>query len=184
VDLIEQAGRRAQKVVRALLDFSRQEPHEFQSVNVNHSIQQALALVEKQWEKANVKLIQELSPDLPLIHGNTDHLQSVWINLLVNARDALDERPGEVTLRSVKQGNYVVVQVLDTGAGIPQEYLNRIFDPFFTTKAPGKGTGLGLATCFRIVDQHRGTIEVESTLDAGTTFTVKLPIETPANGGK
>jgi two-component system NtrC family sensor kinase len=184
VDLIEQAGRRAQKVVRALLDFSRQEPYEFQSVNVNHSIQQALALVEKQWEKANVKLVQELSDDLPMIHGNTDHLQSVWINLLVNARDALGDLPGEVTLRSEEVGNYVVVQVLDTGAGIPQEYLNRIFDPFFTTKAPGKGTGLGLATCFRIVDQHRGTIEVDSTLNVGTTFTVKLPIEASANSSK
>lgn len=181
VDLIEQAGRRAQKVVRALLDFSRQEPYEFQSVNINQSIQQALALIEKQWEKANVKLVQELAPDLPKIHGNTDHLQSVWINLLVNARDALEDRPGEVKLRSEKQGNYVVVKVLDTGAGIPQEYLNRIFDPFFTTKAPGKGTGLGLATCFRIVDQHRGTIEVESTPGEGTTFTVKLPIDSSTN---
>jgi signal transduction histidine kinase len=119
-----------------------------------------------------------------MIHGNTDHLQSVWINLLVNARDALGDLPGEVTLRSEEVGNYVVVQVLDTGAGIPQEYLNRIFDPFFTTKAPGKGTGLGLATCFRIVDQHRGTIEVDSTLNVGTTFTVKLPIEASANSSK
>jgi two-component system NtrC family sensor kinase len=179
VDLIEQAGRRAQKVVRALLDFSRQEPQEFHTVDVNQSIQKALALVEKQWERAKVKLTRKLAPDLPAIYGNTDHLQSVWINLLVNAQDALDEQPGEVVLRSEKRGEFVVVQVQDTGAGIPQEYLSRIFDPFFTTKAPGKGTGLGLATCFRIVDQHRGTIEVDSEPDVGTTFTVRLPIESP-----
>jgi signal transduction histidine kinase len=95
----------------------------------------------------------------------------------VNAQDALNEQPGEVILRSELKGEFIVVQVTDTGEGIPQEYLNRIFDPFFTTKAPGKGTGLGLATCFRIVDQHRGTIEVESTPNEGTTFTIRLPIE-------
>jgi two-component system NtrC family sensor kinase len=177
VDLIEQAGRRAQKVVRALLDFSRQETQEFQSVDVNQSIQKALALVEKQLERAKVNLTRKLTPDLPSIHGNSDHLQSVWINLLVNAQDALNEQPGEVILRSELKGEFIVVQVTDTGEGIPQEYLNRIFDPFFTTKAPGKGTGLGLATCFRIVDQHRGTIEVESTPNEGTTFTIRLPIE-------
>jgi two-component system NtrC family sensor kinase len=177
VDLIEKAGRRAQKVVRALLDFSRQEPQEFHTVDVNQSIQNALALVEKQWERAKVKLTRNLTSDLPPIHGNTDHLQSVWINLLVNAQDALDEQPGEVMLRSERRGEFVVVQVQDTGAGIPKEYISRIFDPFFTTKAPGKGTGLGLATCFRIVDQHRGTIEVDSETEVGTTFTVRLPIE-------
>jgi two-component system NtrC family sensor kinase len=179
VDLIEQAGRRAQKVVRALLDFSRQEPYEFHPVDINQSILHALALVEKQWEKANIKLIQELDSGLPQIHGNTDHLQSVWLNLLVNAKDALEGGAGEVTLRTEKKGDFVIIQVADTGKGIPQEYINRIFDPFFTTKAPGKGTGLGLATCFRIIDQHRGTIEVESTLNVGTTFTVKLPIDSP-----
>lgn len=176
VELIEQAGRRAQKVVRALLDFSRQETQEFQAVDINHSILQAVALVEKQWERASVKLIRELALDLPAIHGNSDHLQSVWINLLVNAQDALNEQPGEVTLRSERQGEFIIVQVQDTGAGIPKEHLNRIFDPFFTTKPPGKGTGLGLATCFRIIDQHRGTIEVESVPEQGTTFTVKIPI--------
>jgi signal transduction histidine kinase len=80
-------------------------------------------------------------------------------------------------LRSERRREFVVVQVQDTGAGIPKEDISRIFDPFFTTKAPGKGTGLGLATCFRIVDQHRGTIEVDSETEVGTTFTVRLPIE-------
>jgi signal transduction histidine kinase len=94
----------------------------------------------------------------------------------VNAQDALNEQPGEVTLRSERQGEFIVIQVQDTGAGISKEHLNRIFDPFFTTKPPGKGTGLGLATCFRIIDQHRGTIEVDSVPDQGTTFTVKIPI--------
>ncbi len=176
VELIEQAGKRAQRVVRALLDFARQEAEEFHLVDVNHTIQQALSLVERQWKRANVELVRDLSPDQLEVNGNADHLQGVWLNLLVNAYDALEGKPGKVTVQSKKQGNNVLVRVEDNGVGIASSDLKRIFEPFFTTKAPGKGTGLGLATCYRIVEQHQGKIEVDSSPGTGTLFTVRLPI--------
>jgi len=176
VDLIEQAGKRAQRVVRELLDFARQEAEEFRVVDVNHTIQQALSLVERQWQRVHVKLIRELTSEILEVFGNADHLQGVWLNLLVNAYDALQGEPGNVVVRSRKVGNFVVVNVEDDGVGIQPEDVNRIFEPFFTTKAPGKGTGLGLATSFRIIEQHQGKIDVDSSPGSGTLFTVRLPI--------
>ena len=176
VELIEQAGKRAQRVVRALLDFARQEAEEFHLVDVNHTIEQALSLVERQWERAHVEIIRDLSSGRLEVDGNADHLQGVWLNLLVNAFDALEGKPGRVNVQSRKQGNYVVVQVEDNGVGIDPGDMKRIFEPFFTTKAPGKGTGLGLATSFRIIEQHQGKIEVDSSPGSGTLFTVRLPI--------
>jgi two-component system NtrC family sensor kinase len=176
VELIEQAGKRAQRVVRGLLDFARQEAEEFHLVDVNHTIEQALSLVERQWKRAKVELIRDLSKDLLEVEGNADHLQGVWLNLLVNAHDALDGEPGKVVVRSRKQNNFIVVSVEDNGVGIESQDLKRIFEPFFTTKAPGKGTGLGLATSFRIIEQHQGKIEVDSSPGSGTLFTVRLPI--------
>lgn len=176
VELIERAGKRAQRVVRALLDFARQEAEEFHLVDVNHTIQQALSLVERQWERANVELVRDLSTDLLEVEGNADYLQGVWLNLLVNAYDALEGKPGKVSVQSRKQGSFVVVRVEDNGVGIVPGDMKRIFEPFFTTKAPGKGTGLGLATAFRIIEQHQGKIEVDSSPGAGTLFIVRLPI--------
>jgi two-component system NtrC family sensor kinase len=176
IHLIEQAGRRAQKVVRELLNFARQDPQEFRLVDVNRTIEQALSLVERQWRRAKVGLTSDLGRELPPVSGNADHLQSVWLNLLVNAHDALQGKPGEVTIRSTVVDSWVQVQVRDDGTGISPEDMNRIFEPFFTTKAPGKGTGLGLATSYRIIEQHEGLIEVDSTRGEGTTFTVRLPI--------
>jgi len=175
VDLIEQAGKRAQSVVRGLLDFARQEAEEFHLVDVNHTIQQALSLVERQWKRANVEIIRDLSHERLEVEGNADHLQGVWLNLLVNAFDALEGKPGKVFVQSKKKGSKVVVSVEDNGVGIMTGDIKRIFDPFFTTKAPGKGTGLGLATSFRIIEQHHGKIDVDSNPDLGTLFTVSLP---------
>ncbi len=176
VELIERAGKRAQRVVRDLLDFARHEPEEFQIVEINTTIQSALSLVGTQWQRAQIKLVQELSPLALPVYGNSDHLQGVWINLLVNAHDALQGKPGMVTVRSRNEGTLVIVEIEDTGVGISPEDMNRIFEPFFTTKAPGKGTGLGLATSYRILERHQGTIEVDSSPKVGTCFTVKLPI--------
>ncbi|NIM93841.1 MAG: GAF domain-containing protein [Anaerolineales bacterium] len=174
VELIEQAGRRAQRVVRELLDFARQEPQEFNAVDVNQTLQMAMSLVERQWREAQVKLTHQLADDLPKVWGNADHLQGVWLNLLVNAHDALQGKPGEVIVRSMEWNGDVIVQIEDNGKGIRPEELNRIFEPFFTTKPPGKGTGLGLATSFRIIEQHHGKIEVDSTPGVGTIFTIIL----------
>lgn len=176
IELIKRAGKRAQNVVRELLDFARQDPQQFQSIDVNRTLEQALSLVNRQWESSKVNLKLNLADNLPTVLANGDHLQSVWINLLINAHDALDHQPGDIRVSSSQVEDNIVVFVEDSGMGIMPEDLQKIFDPFFTTKAPGKGTGLGLATCFRIIEQHKGSIDVESTLGQGSRFTVKLPV--------
>jgi two-component system NtrC family sensor kinase len=176
VELIEQAGKRAQKVVRALLDFARQEPQTFHPIDINHTLEQALMLVDRQWKDAKIILDKDLTSKLPQINGNSDHLQSVWLNLLINAQDALHDPTCNISVRSKLEGAQIVVEIQDTGMGIPPEDMQRIFDPFFTTKGPGKGTGLGLATCYRIIEQHHGSMEVESAPGEGSIFTVRLPV--------
>ncbi|MBN2555757.1 MAG: GAF domain-containing protein [Anaerolineales bacterium] len=175
LDLIARAGKRAQEVVRDLLDFARQQRIEFDHVDVNETLQHSMNLITGQWHKHNVVVSTDLQADLPAVRGNADHLQTVWLNLLVNARDALGDAGGKIDVRSWAYDSQVVVSVSDDGEGIPQENLKKIFEPFFTTKDPGKGTGLGLSACYRIVKQHGGNIQVDSLPAEGTRVTVTLP---------
>jgi two-component system, NtrC family, sensor kinase len=179
VDLIARAGDRAAKVVRGLLDFARQAHYDFKPASVNQSIRQALDLVAYQFESANVEVALDLAETLPEIVASCEHLKSVWLNLFVNARDAVDVlsegRQIEITSRPGPAGGQVQVLVRDNGRGMAPAELAHIFEPFYTTKDPGKGTGLGLATCHRIIEQHNGQIEVTSSPGEGTTFIVHLP---------
>jgi two-component system, NtrC family, sensor kinase len=177
VDLIARAGDRAAKVVRGLLDFARQAQYDFEPASVNQSIRQALDLVAYQFESANVEVILDLTEALPEIVASCEHLKSVWLNLFVNARDAVEVLPEgrRIEIASRPAGNHVQVLVRDNGRGMAPAELAHIFEPFYTTKDPGKGTGLGLATCHRIIEQHNGQIEVLSSPGEGTTFVVHLP---------
>lgn len=176
LDLIALAGERAQRVVRNLLDFARQETYDLYFIDPNDTLTSALALVQSQFHAANIALEVNLAQGLPLVQASSDHLQSVWLNLLLNARDALSGRPDPwVRVTSAERGGQVCITIQDNGAGIPPEKLGRIFEPFFTTKKAGLGTGLGLALCQRIVRQHHGEITVASAPEAGATFTVTLP---------
>ena len=120
---------------------------------------------------------------LPRVVGSLEHLKSVWINLLVNAGDAVRERSEQaeitITTRLSPNGEQIQVLVQDNGVGMSEAQLAHIFEPFYTTKDPGKGTGLGLATCFRIIEQHSGEIDVISQPQEGTTFIVLLPVGLP-----
>ncbi len=180
VDLISRAGERAAKVVQELLDFARQEHYAFRLGSVNDSIQQALRLVFYQLQTAQIQMIQVLAEDLPLITASWEHLKSVWLNLLVNARDALLHRANgrfiEITTRFDPEEETIQVLVRDNGKGISPAELAHIFEPFYTTKEPGKGTGLGLANCHRIIEQHEGEIQAVSVPLEGTTFIVRLPL--------
>jgi two-component system NtrC family sensor kinase len=180
VELIAQAGQRAANVVRGLLDFARQTEYAFEAANVNDSIRRALSLVTYQFNATNIDIVATLEKDLPGVEGSWEHLQSVWLNLLLNARDAIQEKSGErrfeIITRYEPGEKEVLVVVHDTGRGMTPDELAHIFEPFYTTKAPGEGTGLGLATCHRIVEQHNGEINVTSTAGEGTTFVVRLPI--------
>ncbi len=180
VDLIQQAGERAARVVRGLLDFARQEQYEFTAGDINKSIHQTLALVQYQLLTADTQVIQNMADDLPRIVASWEHLKSVWLNLIINARDALQGSPTnrqiEITTRLASDQPYVQVLFRDNGKGMTAAELAHIFEPFYTTKDPGKGTGLGLATSHRIIEQHGGEINVVSAPGEGATFIVRLPV--------
>jgi len=183
VDLIARAGERAAKVVRGLLDFARQEQYAFSAGNLNESIQEAFDLVNYQLQSAKVTIQRDLETTLPPIVASWEHLKSVWLNLLLNARDALlhnnEQRVLEVMTRSNREAQTVQVLLHDNGKGMTLAETAHIFEPFYTTKGPGQGTGLGLATCHRIVEQHGGEITVASKVGEGTTFLVTLPLQRP-----
>ena len=179
VELISQASERAEKVVRGLLDFSRQAQYDFELTDVNESMLQALSLVSYQMTSTNVNVVLELAEDLPPVKASWQHLQSVWLNMLINARDALQdsdmERKVDVITRLDPNGDYIQVLVEDNGRGMTEAEQAHIFEPFYTTKAPGQGTGLGLATSHRIIEQHGGEISVLSKPGIGTTFVIRFP---------
>jgi len=183
VDLIVRAGERAAKVVRGLLDFARQEQYTFTMGRLDESIQEALDLVNYQLQSSKITIVKEIDETLPEIVASWEHLKSVWLNLLLNARDALlhtnDDRQLEISARPGKDGQSVQIILHDNGKGMTSAETLHIFEPFYTTKGPGQGTGLGLATCHRIIEQHGGEITVASKVSEGTTFIVSLPIQRP-----
>ena len=185
VDLIARAGDRATKVVRGLLDFARQEHYNLTSGDINNSIRQTLDLVRYQLNTTDAEVIQNLGEDLPLVIGSWEHLKSVWLNLIINARDAVNQLPIKrqisITTRVDIEKDHVQVIVQDNGKGMSEAELVHIFEPFYTTKDPGKGTGLGLATSHRIIEQHGGEINVVSAPNQGTTFIIRLPVNGNGN---
>jgi signal transduction histidine kinase len=166
---------RASEIVNSLLSFSRVSPTAFDEVSLNRIIRETLPLVEHQMEKAAIKVQLDLEEQLPLVKANVGKLQQVFLNLFLNARDAM-EVGGTLDVRSRSEGPSVWVDVIDTGRGILPENLPRIFDPFFTTKPGRKGTGLGLSVTYGIVREHGGTIEVESQPGQGTRFHLEFPL--------
>jgi two-component system NtrC family sensor kinase len=179
LDLIIRAGARATQVVRNLLDFARKEQYNLADTDINETVQRALALVQHELIARSILLDFHPAKNLPLIMASSDHLQGVWTNLLLNAIDAIgsqENNQGRLTVTTKRVGGEVRVTMADNGKGIPPERLNRIFEPFYTTKAPGRGTGLGLSVCHRVIKQHGGHMLVNSTIGVGTEFTVVLPV--------
>ena len=177
IDLISRAGARATQVVHNLLDLARKEEYIFEPLNVNNTITRAISLLQHEIVSHNINLYYEPGESLSQIMASEDHLQGVWVNLIANAIDAMEGCPmQEIHIYSQQHGNELRVVVSDSGKGIPPEKLSRIFEPFYTTKAPGRGTGLGLSLCHRVIKQHGGTIHVDSQIGSGTKFTVTLPV--------
>ncbi len=170
---------RASEIVNNLLNFSRTSGTEFSEVDVNKIILETLALMEHQFKTSGIRVEDELTSHLPAIQGNPGRLQQVFLNLFLNAKDAMAN--GGTLKISTMNGDAVSVVVSDTGAGIAQEHIQRIYDPFFTTKtAPQegqrKGTGLGLSVTYGIIQEHAGKIRVESRPGEGTTFYLDFPL--------
>lgn len=177
VTAIAEAAKRAGTVVQRLLDLARTHPYTMQPLDINASLQDTISLARAQIVPHIARLDVDLAPDLPLVSASTQHLEDVWINLLINARDAVSEQKDgiiKVASRLTTGGDAIEVIVQDNGPGIGEENIKRIFDPFFTTKE--YGTGLGLSICQEVVARHRGTIRVDSKKGQGTTFTVTLPV--------
>jgi two-component system, NtrC family, sensor kinase len=179
LDKITRQTFRASEIVNNLLNFSRTSGTEFAEVNVNKIITDTLALLEHQFKTAKVAVQSDLHPAILAIQGNPGRLQQVFLNLFLNAKDAM---PGGGTLKvATSNGEMVCVRVSDTGSGIAPEHIQRIYDPFFTTKTAPKegqnrGTGLGLSVTYGIIQEHAGKIRVESTPGAGTTFALDFPL--------
>ncbi|MBC7928032.1 MAG: PAS domain S-box protein [Bryobacteraceae bacterium] len=175
LDKIAKQTFRASEIVNSLLNFSRTSPAEFADIDINRVVEETVSLVRHQVERAQIRIVMELQPEMPCIRGNAGKLQQVFLNLVLNARDAMD-RGGTLTLRTRLDQTTVRVEVADTGQGIPVENLPRIYDPFFTTKVATKGTGLGLSVTYGIVQEHGGSIEVDSAVGSGTTFQLVFPL--------
>ena len=166
---------RASEIVNSLLNFSRTSTTDFAEVDLNRVIRETVTLIEHQLQKVNVHVDQQLCDDMPPVKGNPGKLQQVFLNLFLNARDAM-EHGGTLSIRTWSDDDLVNVEVADTGQGIPAEHLARIYDPFFTTKVAHKGTGLGLSVSYGIVKEHGGNIEVASQPGIGTRFRLEFPL--------
>jgi PAS domain S-box-containing protein len=166
---------RASEIVNNLLSFSRTNASEFTEVNIHQIITDTLSLLDHTFRTAHVIVEADLHADYPTIPGNAGKLQQVFLNLFLNARDAMADG-GVLRVRTETVDSKLEITVQDTGAGIRRENLKKIYDPFFTTKAVGKGTGLGLSVSYGIVQEHGGSISVQSNLKEGTCFKLELPL--------
>lgn len=176
---IGNAADRCSRIVKTFLAMARQQPSELKQIDVNDVLESAMEVAGYGLRSSDVHVKLKLMGNLPRITADADQLSQVFINLVVNAQQALEEMDGDrrLTLSTGhnRETNELVVKVSDNGLGIPKDILPRIFEPFFTTKEVGSGTGIGLAYCHRIVERHNGTISATSEAGVGTTFVVRLP---------
>ncbi len=174
--IVQEAGR-CKEIVKSLLEFARQTEPKMEPTDINRAINDGLFFLVNQALFHNIHIVKKLDSFLPFIQGNAGQLKQVFMNIIVNAAEAMHGN-GTLTITTFRPPDRktVLVEFSDTGEGIPTENLTRIFDPFFTTKEVGKGTGLGLATSYGIIEDHGGKIGVKSRVGEGTTFTIELPI--------
>lgn len=166
---------RIRNIVQNLRTFSRLDEAEFKKTDVHEGIDSTIRLLSRYFSAENILLVREYS-ELPPIHAFSGQLNQVWMNLIVNAAQAVGDKGGEVRITTGTNGESIFVAISDSGCGIAEGHLGRIFDPFYTTKPVGEGTGLGLSISFGIVNRHGGTISVDTKVNEGSTFMVMLPI--------
>ncbi|MEP7213569.1 MAG: ATP-binding protein [Acidobacteriota bacterium] len=171
---------RIKDIVQNLRTFSRLDEAEFKKTNIHEGIDSTIRLLSRYLSSGNIDLVRDYG-NIPAIDAYSAQLNQVWMNLLVNAAQAVGAVQGVVRIATHSDGTNVTVSVSDTGKGIEPDVLSKIFDPFFTTKPVGEGTGLGLSITFGIVERHGGKIEVRSELNKGTTFSVILPLRIEAH---
>jgi two-component system NtrC family sensor kinase len=175
IDRIVKQTFRASEIVNNLLNFSRTRAAEPSEIDLNSILDETLTLVQHPFKTAQVNVVRNYNERLPSVLGSSTRLQQVFLNLLMNARDAMPGG-GMIEVRTAAFNGSVEVEITDTGVGIPAEQMNRIFDPFFTTKASGRGTGLGLSVSYGIIKEHAGKVDVRSTPGKGTSFRLEFPV--------
>jgi two-component system, NtrC family, sensor kinase len=181
---IQTQGHRCKQITHKLLSFARKTDPTVKVVQVNEVIEDVISLSQQRAMYASVKIETNLDPDLPKVEASPSELQQVFLNMINNSLDAMDSKGGTIEVTSRVSGRFVVVDVADTGAGIPKSNLQRIFDPFFTTKPVGKGTGLGLSICYGIMKKMGGDLTVNSAVGLGTTFHIHIPVPALLNDGE
>jgi len=174
IDKIVKQTFRASEIVNNLLNFSRTGPGELADVDLNRVVEETLSLVAHPLKASQIQVVKQLTEGIPAVRGSANKLQQVFLNLFLNARDAMPSG-GMLEVRSAAHNGSVEVEVVDTGNGITREHIHKIFDPFFTTKTSGRGTGLGLSVSYGIIKEHAGKIDVRSTPGRGTSFHVEFP---------
>jgi two-component system NtrC family sensor kinase len=176
VRIVQEAGR-CKEIVKSLLEFARQTEPKMEPTDINRAINDGLFFLVNQALFHNIHIVKKLDAFLPFVQGNASQLKQVFMNIIVNAAEAM-HGTGTLTITTAPAPDRktIFVEFTDTGEGIPEENFSRIFDPFFTTKEVGKGTGLGLATSYGIIEDHGGKISVKSKVGEGTTFTIELPV--------
>jgi len=177
IQKIANQANRCRDIIRGLLDFSRQRKPQTKPTDINFLINECVSLIEQQALFHNVEIVKVFQKDLPLIVVDPSQIQQVYMNMIINAAEAMDgDGRLTITTRLDPSHKYVDIEFSDTGNGISEENIEKIFEPFFTTKDVGHGTGLGLAISYGIVKEHGGTISVESQVGLGTQFTISLPL--------
>lgn len=174
IEVINSGFNRIQNIVKQLLDFSKNTPLILEKASINKIIENILVLSEYTISKKGITIIRDFKEDIPDMSIDSNKIEQVFLNLFINAAQAMDEK-GILSIKTFTDNNYCYVSVSDTGKGIPKDFVSKIFAPFFTTKPIGEGTGLGLTVSKAIIEQHNGELTVE-TSEKGSTFTVKLPL--------
>ncbi|MBT5304875.1 MAG: hypothetical protein HOL31_07325, partial [Candidatus Scalindua sp.] len=168
---------RCKSIISKLLDFSRRQVPVFGKANVNVLLANVVTLIGRQKELEKLSIEQNYSPETMTIYGDTNQLQQVLLNMVLNAIDATTDG-GEIKITTTRVDDDIQIIFEDTGCGIAPENLDKVFEPFFSTKPPGKGTGLGLSICYGIIEEHKGKISVSSCgIGKGTAFTISLPVD-------
>ncbi len=170
-------SQRCRDTVKELLEFSRQTRQLMRPQNINKTIDRTLFLIENQTLFHNITIQKKMAPFLPLVMADTQQLNHVFMNIIINAAQAMDGK-GVLSIKTSEAAtkDYITIKISDTGPGISQKDIKHIFEPFFTTKDEGKGTGLGLSVVYGIIRNHRGVISASSTLGRGSTFIIELPV--------
>ncbi len=180
IEYIEKEAQRCKNIVQNLLKFSRKSHDRFEPLDVNGVLEDTLGLVGHQLTMNDIRLLKELEPNLKEINGNGNQLQQVFTNIILNAHQAMSNG-GELRIATRNTNKGIEMEFTDTGCGIPKKNLNKVFDPFFTTKKDWKGTGLGLSISYKIIQDHKGSIGVQSEVGKGATFIITLPVKEEIN---